>query len=791
MPQNQSRRANLHRMAAILSVATGASCLSPTSMTYDITTDIPCSEITSISVTVGTDDQTEQAEPVVVTQNCTPNGTVGAIGTYTVQPSKNKRALVWARFVAAVGKNVDLETDCTAKKNYQGGCVVARRRLTYIPGRELTVPVQLLAQCRDVGCETKSTCNIGGRCETSLLDASKCSASGVCTELSTEELSPSNSTVTVTPGSVAASGSASAEVTVTIRDANNAVMDVSSASVQVTAAPEGMGAWQGTGFVNQAPGVFTRTWLAGTKAGVVNFSGRVDGIILSSPPGRLTQLSGPVVAANSTISVLNPQVIANGTSSTSVVVTLVDAFGNAVNDPNHTVTITATDGQLIDTMKFDEASRSWRQGWVAPASLGVGTVTIQLATVDGQPITGRSTLIRLIAGPVSLDKSVLKVPQRVVTSASTTQIVTLDLRDATGNAVDVSDLTATGVVAPIAGVQRGVLGNGDKFTRTSPGVYSINLTSPASLTGCNGPPFCVDAVSAIVSAPGLNGGMPTAAGTAQRVQYGISPTLGTPAGTLTLVRSAAAAGPGASTLTATLQLQNTAMVPIQVGGDLARIKAATSFITPPLVITDNDNGSYTIAVPSPNLPVSGTLTVTVDNVPVTNGVKTISFYGAPDATQSTLTLSAGTLSGPGSVFAELKLRDANGTPIPELVLPQTSIRFSTTGQATVAGSPVGSITAGASVYTQQISRGPTPTIDFETSVVSAEGLVNGSWVSLGTPQTLTITPQNLAGVTINCSNIATYRNQNLYVDNGTLTIDSWVNGAQPVVGGCSGLGPAP
>ena len=111
-------------------------CVESTQVTFNITTDVPCADVAGTSITVGLDGTTEGAAPLTVSNDCRSDGTVGAIGTYTVVPRGTKPVTASVKIAMAVGKNMSVEADCTAEKGYQG-CIVARRRVSFVPHRRL------------------------------------------------------------------------------------------------------------------------------------------------------------------------------------------------------------------------------------------------------------------------------------------------------------------------------------------------------------------------------------------------------------------------------------------------------------------------------------------------------------------------------------------------------------------------------------------------------------------------------------------------------------------------------
>ena len=144
-------RINRLAVTAVLGgvLAVAMNCRPSTQVTFDISTDVPCAQISGTVITVGAEGETERASPATVTTVCRQDGTVGAIGTYAVAP-RRADAVASFKVAVAVTDGINAETDCTAAKKY-AGCIVARRRISFVPQRGLVVPVQLWLVCKDVG----------------------------------------------------------------------------------------------------------------------------------------------------------------------------------------------------------------------------------------------------------------------------------------------------------------------------------------------------------------------------------------------------------------------------------------------------------------------------------------------------------------------------------------------------------------------------------------------------------------------------------------------------------------
>ncbi len=172
---------------AVSAVVTGviSSCLSATQVTFDITTDIPCADIGRTAITAGLEGETEKADPVKVVQSCTADGKVGAIGTFAVYPKAKNEFRASFKVTVATTAGIDVTKACTPSQGYRG-CIVSRRRISFVAHRGLRVPIEMLLICKDVQCDENSTCNKLGRCVSNIVDTEQCDSEGNCAALITE-----------------------------------------------------------------------------------------------------------------------------------------------------------------------------------------------------------------------------------------------------------------------------------------------------------------------------------------------------------------------------------------------------------------------------------------------------------------------------------------------------------------------------------------------------------------------------------------------------------------------------
>ena len=148
---------------ASLLAALAPGCRTPTAITLEITTDVPCEKLRGTQIAVGTPDDVEGKAGAAVTPTCR-NGYVGSL---VIVPSGDKSTEVGVRVVSGVDHAPE---DCAAAG--YAGCIVARRAIHFIPHTELTIPIAMRLVCVGDPCDPRSTC-VEGTCVSSTVP--KCS----------------------------------------------------------------------------------------------------------------------------------------------------------------------------------------------------------------------------------------------------------------------------------------------------------------------------------------------------------------------------------------------------------------------------------------------------------------------------------------------------------------------------------------------------------------------------------------------------------------------------------------
>ena len=163
--------------AAIATAAVAAliQCRAPTQVELRITTDIPCSDLRGVSITVGGAPRAIEASPAdTITTSCSS----GSIGSIFLAPGGNRDDTVAIRVIAGLGAS----PDDYVKDDRDRRFVVARRRLRFSPYETLIVPIALFTRCIATRCDALSTCVKQLACTGSDL-AGKCPAGEPCATL--------------------------------------------------------------------------------------------------------------------------------------------------------------------------------------------------------------------------------------------------------------------------------------------------------------------------------------------------------------------------------------------------------------------------------------------------------------------------------------------------------------------------------------------------------------------------------------------------------------------------------
>jgi hypothetical protein len=147
-------------------VASG--CRDATQVRLELTTDALCDDVRNTSLALSSVAELEDSLPDTTTDRCAPG--TGRIGSLTVVPADADDSAFGIRVVVGLGKTAD----ACVEDDYQGGCIVARRALRFIPHRTLHVPIKMEVICRDIPCGATQTCKNGFCVDATIADVNSC-----------------------------------------------------------------------------------------------------------------------------------------------------------------------------------------------------------------------------------------------------------------------------------------------------------------------------------------------------------------------------------------------------------------------------------------------------------------------------------------------------------------------------------------------------------------------------------------------------------------------------------------
>lgn len=136
-------------------VGSAHGCRDATQATLRISTSATCTDIRDVAITVAGDSTVAEARgadyPSTVAATCD----AGLVGTLVVTPGDTGDS---AAVVVAAGVFV-ASSQC--KPPAYKGCIVARRRFSFVEHVALSLPISLDLDCTDVPCDSLSTCSRG------------------------------------------------------------------------------------------------------------------------------------------------------------------------------------------------------------------------------------------------------------------------------------------------------------------------------------------------------------------------------------------------------------------------------------------------------------------------------------------------------------------------------------------------------------------------------------------------------------------------------------------------------
>ncbi|MBM4359312.1 MAG: hypothetical protein FJ096_14515 [Deltaproteobacteria bacterium] len=163
-----------------LVVVMARACLAPTQIAVEVLTDLSCSDFKGATLLATKPASTDSLEPAIEVTSCTPtpDGRGSRTGSLVFVPSGETREALAIRVVGARAGKVS----ACVPPMYGDDCIVARRKLRYVPQRPLKLPILLRDACAGVACSVDSTC-IDGTCRPAEIEGpARCGEGDGCDE---------------------------------------------------------------------------------------------------------------------------------------------------------------------------------------------------------------------------------------------------------------------------------------------------------------------------------------------------------------------------------------------------------------------------------------------------------------------------------------------------------------------------------------------------------------------------------------------------------------------------------
>ncbi|HEY4928024.1 MAG TPA: Ig-like domain-containing protein [Acidimicrobiales bacterium] len=296
-------------------------------------------------------------------------------------------------------------------------------------------------------------------------------------------VSPTLSTVTVSGGSVPADGFTEAVATVTVINTNG--ITVSGATVTMSGAPNATVSVQPLGGIDttNSSGV-VQFAVRDTTAEAVTLTTVVGGITLAARP-TATFVAGVPDGVKSTVSASPTKVPADGSTTSTVTVTLTDYFGNPI--AGKTVDLTASSGSSVITpvqLTSSVLAGVTNTGGQTAFNITDGTTEVVIYTAsDPADSLTLAQLVSVTFGtppivvPVKADSSIVTSASSVVADGKTVGTITVELRDAngfpvTGKTVSLTASSGSSVITAAGS--------------STPGVVTAASTPHTAATNSNG-----------------------------------------------------------------------------------------------------------------------------------------------------------------------------------------------------------------------------------------------------------------------------------------------------------------
>ncbi|MCR2805246.1 invasin domain 3-containing protein [Paenibacillus soyae] len=436
--------------------------------------------------------------------------------------------------------------------------------------------------------------------------------------------SASTSTLQMDRADMTADGSATATITVRLKDAFGNALTETGGTVAILSTSGTVSA-----VTDHRDGTYTATLTAPTVTGTAVISAKLNGMDIVQT-ATVTFTPGAASVETSTISASSASLTADGADKTRITIRLKDQHGNNLTSSGGEVTLSATAGTLSEVT--DHQDGTYTAELTAPTTAGQAVISGEL---DGEELA-QTAEVAFVPGEASITASTVAVDRETITAdGASTLTITVQLKDAFGNRL----VTSGGTVSLEA-----VSGTIGAVTDHQDGTYSAVLTSPTT-TGSAGIAAKLDgkALTQELTVHYVPGDASLAVSTIQ-------------------TDAAEVIADGSSKAVVTVQLKDAYGNNLTTGGREVTLSATTGALSE---VTDHGDGTYTAELTAPTLTGAAVVSGKLDGEDFTQTVSLDWIPGEATVSESTLELAETTLTADGTseTVVTVRLKDAFGNAL--------------------------------------------------------------------------------------------------------------------------------
>jgi adhesin/invasin len=445
-------------------------------------------------------------------------------------------------------------------------------------------------------------------------------------------VSASTSTVAASPASVTADGSAASTVTVTLKDAQSHPVPGKTVSL---AAGSGSSTTTTVSGTTNASGQATFTVNDAVAEAVTYTATDTTDTTTVSQTATVTFTPGPVSASQSTVSASPTSIVSDGSTTSTLTVTLKDANGNAV--PGKTVTLAKSGGSSTIATVSGTTNAAGHATFTVKDTVAEPATYTATDTTDSLTVT-QTASVTFTSGAVSASQSTVSAsPASVTADGSTTSTIAVTLVDESSNPIAGKSVTlaksgGSSTISTVSGTTdasgRATFAVTDTavesttYTATD-STDSVTVTQPATVS------FTAGAVDATASTVAASAGSVTA--------------------------------DGSTTSTVTVTANDAFAHPL-AGQTVSLSQGAGSSTITTVSGTTNASGRATFSVEDTTAEAV-TYTATVGATTVLQTASVTFTPGAADGGRTTMTAAPATLTAGGSTTITVHAKDALGNPL--------------------------------------------------------------------------------------------------------------------------------